>query len=113
MDFGNWRKGAEADVLNTYSKGIARRYGVGVPINAAVNDLTANNFRCAPPGPGRGDPPDRVCRRVVIEAGCTNTWQAHLWDDAPGAATKVSRVRGLYDRSCASASGGGLLGGPN
>lgn len=113
IDLGNWRKATEADVLNGYSRGITRRYGVGVPINAAVTDLAANQFRCTPPSAGRGDPPDKVCRRQVSEAGCVHTWQTHLWDDAPGAATKVTRVRGLYDRRCNTAGAGGLLGGPN
>ena len=72
-------------------------------------DLRDNQFACAPPGPSRrGDPPTQACRRTVREAGCTYTWQAHLWADAGGA--KLARVRGLYDKSCAS--DGGLLGGP-
>ena len=76
-----------------------------------MSDLRANQFTCARPAAGRaGDPPDQVCRRQIVDGGCTHTWQAHLWDDAAGQAAKLTRVRGLYDKRCAS--DGGLLGGP-
>jgi len=80
-------------------------------LGAATGDLRANQFACAAPSTGRGgDPPDQVCRRTETEGDCTHTWQAHLWDDAPGVAAKVSRVRGLYDMRCKADEG--LLGGP-
>ncbi len=111
VDLGDWRRGSADAVIQRFSGHLVRRYAAGSPLSVATADLRANQFVCTAPAAGRGgDPPDQVCRRQQVEAGCTHTWQAHLWDDAPGAAAKVSRVRGLYDKRCAS--DGGLLGGP-
>lgn len=108
---GNWKGGAADAVSQQFAATIARRYGAGLAFSVALGDLRANQFTCARPPAGRaGDPPDQVCRRQIVDAGCTHTWQAHLWDDAAGQAAKLSRVRGLYDKRCAS--DGGLLGGP-
>jgi hypothetical protein len=111
IDLGDYKRGAATTVAQRYAAQIARRYPMDSPMPQAVADLKKNDFRCeAAPAAGRGDPPDQVCRRKVAEGECTHTWQTHLWDDAPGAAAKVTRVRGLYDRSCAADDG--LLGGP-
>ncbi len=111
LDLGDWKRGGADGVAQRFAGVVARRYGAGVPISAAAADLRANQFTCARPAAARaGDPPDQVCRRTATEAGCAHTWQAHLWDDAAGQAAKLTRVRGLYDRRCAS--DGGLLGGP-
>lgn len=108
---GDWKRSGPDAVSQRFSGVIARRYGEGMALTAAVGDLRANQFTCARPPAGKaGDPPDQVCRRTQTEAGCTHTWQAHLWDDAGAASAKLTRVRGLYDRRCAS--DGGLLGGP-
>lgn len=111
LDLGDWKRGGADGVGQRFSGTVARRYGEGVALTAAIADLRANQFTCArPPAARAGDPPDQVCRRAITEAGCTHTWQAHLWDDAAGQAAKLTRVRGLYDRRCAA--DGGLLGGP-
>lgn len=111
LDLGDWRRGEADAVAQRFSNVIVRRYGAGLPLVTAAADLRANQFTCARPASTKaGDPPDQVCRRSQTEAGCTHTWQAHLWDDEGGATAKLSRVRGLYDRRCAS--DGGLLGGP-
>lgn len=111
IDLGDWRRSSADAVIQRFSGNLLRRYAAGSAMSAATADLRANQFVCAAPSAGRGgDPPDQVCRRQQVEAGCTHTWQAHLWDDAQGVASKVSRVRGLYDKRCAS--DGGLLGGP-
>jgi hypothetical protein len=112
LDLGDWRRGSEPATLQRYSNAIARRYAPGLGMQVATGDLRANQFVCAAPPAGRtgGDPPDFVCRRTTTEGDCTHTWQAHLWDDAPGPAKIVRRVRGLYDKSCKA--DGGLLGGP-
>jgi hypothetical protein len=112
LDLGDWRRGSEAATLQRYSSALVRRYAPGLGMQVATGDLRANGFTCAPPAAGRtgGDPPDQVCRRASTDGDCTHTWQAHLWDDRPGAAQIVSRVRGLYDRRCKA--DGGLLGGP-
>ena len=110
IDLGAWKRGGANS--EQFSNTVARRYGAGLSLSVAVSDLRANQFTCArPPAGSAGDPPDQVCRRQIAEAGCTQTWQAHLWDDAAtGPAAKLTRVRGLYDRRCAA--DGGLLGGP-
>lgn len=111
VDLGDWRRGGADAVMQRFSAGLVRRYAAGSALTVATGDLRANQFACAAPSSGRGgDPPDQVCRRTLTEGDCTHTWQAHLWDDAPGAAAKVSRVRGLYDKRCKA--DGGLLGGP-
>ncbi|KAF0178823.1 MAG: hypothetical protein IV086_15250 [Hyphomonadaceae bacterium] len=111
IDLGDWRRGPADGVIQRFSSNLIRRYAAGSALSVAVADLRTNQFLCVAPAAGRGgDPPDQVCRRQQVEAGCTHTWQAHLWDDAPGVAAKVSRVRGLYDKRCAA--DGGLLGGP-
>jgi hypothetical protein len=111
VDLGGWKRGNADGVTQQFSATMARRYGAGLAFSAVTADLRANQFTCARPTAGRaGDPPDQVCRRQITEAGCTHTWQAHLWDDAPGASAKLTRVRGLYDKRCAA--DGGLLGGP-
>jgi hypothetical protein len=108
IDLGDWKRGGPDAVAQRFSSVIARRYGEGLALSAAVADLRANQFTCARPSAGKaGDPPAQVCRRTVTEAGCTHTWQAHLWD---ADAARLARVRGLYDRRCAA--DGGLLGGP-
>lgn len=110
IDLGVWKRGNADGVTQQFSGTISRRYGAGLALTTATADLRANQFTCARPPAGRaGDPPAQVCRRQIVDAGCTHTWQAHLWDDA-GATAKLTRVRGLYDKRCAA--DGGLLGGP-
>ncbi|MDX2234300.1 MAG: hypothetical protein NW200_07360 [Hyphomonadaceae bacterium] len=109
LDLGDWKRGGEDAVAQRFAGVVARRYGAGIALSAVTADLRANQFACArPPAAKTGEPPAQVCRRTATEAGCTHTWQAHLWNDAAGAA--LTRVRGLYDRRCAA--DGGLLGGP-
>ena len=111
IDLGAWRRSGADAMTQQFSNTVARRYGAGLPLSVAIGDLRANQFTCGRPPAGRtGDPPDQVCRRQIVEVGCTHTWQAHLWDDAAGLAAKLTRVRGLYDKRCAA--DGGLLGGP-
>jgi hypothetical protein len=110
IDLGDWRGGAPGTVAQRFSSIMARRYELGSPFSSAMDDLRFNQFACARGVQGRGDPPDQVCRRAISDRGCTHTWQVHLFDDAPNQATKISRVRGLYDKSCAAEDG--LLGGP-
>jgi hypothetical protein len=111
IELYDYRRGSEANVAQFFARGIERRYAVGLGLPVALADLRASQFACAASATGRGgDPPDQVCRRTITENDCTHTWQVHLWDDAPGAAQKVSRVRGLHDRRCKADDG--LLGGP-
>lgn len=111
IDLGDWRRSSQSAVVQRFSGALSRRYAAGSPLSAAAADLRANAFTCLAPIAGRsGDPPDQVCRRTVAEGDCTHTWQAHLWDDAPGVAAKITRVRGLYDKRCKADDG--LLGGP-
>lgn len=110
IDLGDWRGGAPGTVAQRFSSAMARRYALGSSFAVAMDDLRANQFTCARGVQGRGDPPDQVCRRAISDRGCTHTWQAHLFDDAPNQASTISRVRGLYDKSCAAEDG--LLGGP-
>lgn len=109
IDLGDWRRADQQGQQQRFSALIVRRYAAGAPLSTALSDLRSNQFACAAPARGRaGDPPAQVCRRTLSDAGCTHTWQAHLWADAGGA--KLARVRGLYDKRCAK--DGGLLGGP-
>ncbi|MEJ0060748.1 MAG: hypothetical protein WDM79_14740 [Terricaulis sp.] len=109
IDLGNWRGGSEAAVLGEFQQSIARRYGEGLQLSAVAADLRRNQFSCAATtGQTRGDPPAQICRKTSTEAGCTHTWQVHLYDQAGNAA--LARTRGLYDRRC---GGDGLLGGPS
>jgi hypothetical protein len=110
IDLGDWRGGSANAIAQRFSSSISRRFASGSSLANALADLRANQFTCTRGTPGQGDPPDQVCRRAISDKGCTHTWQAHLFDDAPGQATKVSRIRGLYDKSCAVEDG--LLGGP-
>jgi hypothetical protein len=111
IDLGGYRGGSADAVSQRFAASMARRYAAGLPLSVAAADLRANQFACTRPPPAKaGDPPDQVCRRTATENGCTHTWQAHLWDDSAGASAKLTRVRGLYDKRCAS--DGGLLGGP-
>lgn len=111
VDFGNWREASEAATLQAFRAGIEGRYGAGLSLQAVSADLRANEFTCgaAPPRAegGRGDPPVQVCRRTLTQAGCTHTWQVHVFDTAGDG--RLARSRGLYDRRC---GGDGLLGGP-
>lgn len=111
INLGDWRHGTADAVAAQFSTTVARRYASGLAMSLATADLRTNQFTCTRPPPSKaGDPPDQVCRRTLTENGCTYTWQAHLWDDSAAAAARLTRVRGLYDRRCASDSG--LLGGP-
>jgi hypothetical protein len=112
LDLGSWRGGSADAVSQRFATTISRRYAAGLPLATAAADLRANQFTCTRPPPAKtGDLPDQVCRRTASENNCIHTWQAHLWDDNVAAAAKLSRVRGLYDRSCAR-DDSGLLGGP-
>lgn len=112
LDLGGWRSGSADAVSQRFSGVIARRYAAGLPLSVATEDLRANQFTCSRPPPAKaGDLPDQVCRRAANENNCVHTWQAHLWDDNAGPTSKLSRVRGLYDKSCAK-DDSGLLGGP-
>ncbi|MET0183611.1 MAG: hypothetical protein ABW199_12075 [Caulobacterales bacterium] len=107
IDLAPYQRGSAERAESSFSNMIASRYGAGTPLNRATSDMAANRFSCAtPPRGGRGEPPDRLCRRVVQEAGCTHTWQVMLYDTSG----QISRARGGYDRVC-SAGDDGLLGG--
>jgi hypothetical protein len=109
LDLGNWRGGSESSVLGEFQQSIARRYGEGLQLSAVSADLRRNQFSCAAvTRDTRGDPPAQICRKTTTDAGCTHTWQVHLYDQAGNAA--LVRTRGLYDRRC---GGDGLLGGPS
>ena len=96
-------------MLNGFQQEIAHRYGAGLPLADVTADLRRAQFNCASNHDAhRGDPPAQICRKTVTEAGCTHTWQVHLFDAAGDA--RLVRTRGLYDRRC---GGDGLLGGPS
>ncbi len=108
VDFGDFRRGAPDAVSRRFGTEIASRYASGAALSAVQSDLVRNGFQCRDAAPGgRGDPPDRVCRRSVSDSGCTHTWQVLLYDDR--AAANLTRTRGTYDRACGGDDG--LLGG--
>lgn len=101
-------RSADADaVARAFNDQVLRRYGAGNTLAQAVQDLSRQRFGCSAAPSAQGDPPDRVCRRVVREQSCAHTFSVLLYDDpAPGG---INRARGLYDRLCGG--GSGLLGG--
>lgn len=110
VELGDWRNASEVATLSAFQRGISSRYGAGMSISAVARDLRGNSFNCgaAPAAEaGRGDPPAQVCRRTTSAAGCTHTWQVHLFDQNRNG--QLARTRGIYDRRC---GGDGLLGGP-
>jgi hypothetical protein len=108
IELGDFRR-ASADSLNgRFARTVAERYAAGAALATVSADLTRNNFACQPGPTGRGDPPDRICRRTVREPQCVHTWQVMLYADGQGA--RLSRTRGTYDRACRD-DDDGLLGG--
>jgi hypothetical protein len=98
IDLGAYEREPEAKIVQDFSRTIAGRYAAGAPLSGVTKDLAANDFACAAPKTRGGDPPDRICRRVIRVGDCNHTWQVHLFDDSGHAS--VARVRGLYDRTC-------------
>lgn len=107
IDLGEPAKAGVDATTARFSGQILRRYPEKAALAAVEADLKRNSFACGPAKARRGDPPDRVCRRVLKAAGCTHTFQVHLFID--GKAATLDRIRALYDRQC---GGDGLLGGP-
>lgn len=111
IDLGNWRASSERATHSVFQRGVTARYASGAAINTVAADLRRNQFTCRPPAADLADnravPPVQVCRRTVTAAGCTHTWQVHLFDNMND--RRLARTRALYDRRC---GGEGLLGGP-
>jgi len=111
LDLGEWRTANQAATYAAFEQNASSRYGAGMSLATATADLRRSEFNCgvAPPqdAQGRGAPPAQVCRRTITQAGCTHTWQVHLFDTNGDA--RLARTRGLYDRRCGNE---GLLGGP-
>lgn len=107
IELGDWRRASVNAVASQFERNVSGRYGEGVALNAVAADLRRNEFNCGGGGGGRGDPPEQICRHTVTQAGCTHTWQVHLFD-ADGN-DRLARTRALYDRRCGD---DGLLGGP-
>lgn len=107
IDLGDYRRNDEQGVLNRFSREVSRRYAAGLALSAATQDLRANQFACAAPADRRGEAPAQECRREIREAGCTHSWEVHLFG---GAGAAVSRTGAFYDRLCNTNSG--LLGAP-
>lgn len=111
IDLGAWRENSQDATFRAFQRTITNRYSVGLPVSAVAADLRRNRFTCGPPSRDLADnravPPAQVCRRTVTQAGCTHTWQAHLFDHFND--RRLARTRALYDRRC---GGEGLLGGP-
>jgi hypothetical protein len=110
LDLGDYRGASEAATLQAFQQNAAVRYAAGVHLDAAMADLSSQQFNCsdAPEQDnGRGDPPVQVCRRTLTQNNCTHTWQVHLYDNSGDGV--LTRTRGLYDRRCGNE---GLLGGP-
>jgi len=110
IELGDWQHAAPAAELTQFQQLVAARYGAGLALTAASQDLQHNQFACAPNhDTGRqGDPPVEICRKTVTQAGCTHTWQVHLFDTHGDA--RLRNARALYDRRCGN---DGLLGGPS
>lgn len=108
VDLGDWRRGDANAILQRFSGHVLRRWPAGQPISTAVADLRSQGFSCAAPRGQGGDPPDQSCRLTRTEAGCTYIWTVSLYDDA--GATRLSRVRPLFDKRCGR---DGLAGGPD
>ncbi|HVZ99281.1 MAG TPA: hypothetical protein VG841_03080 [Caulobacterales bacterium] len=107
LEMGDWRHVGAEQELAAFEGAVEHRYVAGLDLSAASADLRRAQFTCTANQDTRGDPPAQICRKTLTEAGCTHTWQVHLWDHAGDA--KLARSRGLYDRRC---GGDGLLGGP-
>lgn len=108
LALGDWETANERDTLAAFEREVASRYGAGVEISAAIEDLGSAEFECAAPtSESEGALPAQVCRRTRTANDCTHTWQAHLFEE--GESDHIARTRGLYDRRCGNE---GLLGGP-
>lgn len=110
LDLGDWQNGTVEAELATFEQTVAGRYAAGLAISTATTDLQHNQFSCAVnhDSSNRGEPPAQICRKTVTQAGCTHTWQVHLFDTNGDG--HLARSRGLYDRRCGRE---GLLGGPS
>jgi hypothetical protein len=95
-----------AAVERRFTSAMSQRYPQGAPLTAVEADLRRNGFACSPSTAVKGDPPRRICRRIVSAQGCRHTFQIHLYDEKRNG--QLVRVRALHDRQCGS---DGLLGG--
>ena len=111
LDFGgDWRHDPTAAVIAHFEQSVSGRYAAGSSLASIAADLHSNQFTCVAnhDTSARGDPPAQICRRTVTEAGCTYTWQVHLFDTHGDA--HLARSRELYDKRCGNDA---LLGGPS
>lgn len=110
IDLGDWQNTAPAAELTQFEQLVGQRYGAGLAVATATGDLQHNEFACAAnhDTSRQGDPPVEICRKTVTRAGCTHTWQVHLFDTNGDA--RLRNARALYDRRCGN---DGLLGGPS
>ncbi|HVY84994.1 MAG TPA: hypothetical protein VG943_07665 [Caulobacterales bacterium] len=108
LDMGDWRHATADAELSAFQNAVEHRYGAGLDLDGVTADLRRAQFTCNPNRDTVGNPPAQICRKTITEAGCTHTWQVHLYDTSGDA--KLARTRGLYDRRC---GGDGLLGGPS
>lgn len=95
IDLGDFRRASAESTARAFAREIGARYREGVPLNAVSADLARNHFTCRTGESGRGDPPDRVCRRSLRVEGCVHTWQVLLYGEA-----RLARLRSTYDRAC-------------
>lgn len=111
IELGNWRASNEGATQGAFQRGINSRYAAAAAISTVAADLRRNRFACAAAprdlADNRGVPPAQVCRRTITAAGCTHTWQVHLFDNMSD--RRLAHTRSLYDRSCGADD---LLGGP-
>src|SRR5262245_40192534 len=82
IDFGDWRHSDANAVMTQFGEAVSNRYSLGMQIAAVAADLRRNQFNCAAnvDTTNRGNPPAHVCRKTVVDSGCTHTWQVHLFD---------------------------------
>lgn len=107
VPLGAYERSSASAVARSFAEALGRRYAPDAPLSAITADLSANAFSCRASRHRLGDPPDQVCRRSAKAGDCDHTWQIYLYDDR--GATRLSRVRAVYDRACGPDP---LLGGP-
>jgi hypothetical protein len=61
-------------VARRFASVAGQRYPQGAPLAAVEADLRKNGFACAPSKETKGDPPRRICRKIVPAAGCRHTF---------------------------------------
>jgi len=106
LRLGDWRGGETGAVAQEFAAAVESRYGQGVGLADAREDIARAGFRCASEAGAGAGAAALACRREETQRGCRHAWNVYLFT-AQG--QTLSRARGLYDRRCGDED---LLGGP-